>query len=119
MAKGKKKDAVVEEVPAGDVAKGQKLFVSRCAQCHMVDSAKKHKTGPTLHGLFGRKTGQAEGYTYSEANRDKGIIWNKDTLWVYLENPKKYIPGTKMVFAGLKKKNERADLIAYLEASTK
>lgn len=48
-----------------------------------------------------------------------GITWGKDTLWVYLENPKKYIPGTKMVFAGLKKKAERADLIAYLESATK
>lgn len=48
-----------------------------------------------------------------------GITWSRDTLWVYLENPKKYIPGTKMVFAGLKKETERADLIAYLEESTK
>lgn len=48
-----------------------------------------------------------------------GITWGRDTLWVYLENPKKYIPGTKMVFAGLKKEQERADLIAYLEDSTK
>merc|ERR1712224_834566 len=78
-----------------------------------------HKTGPNLNGLFGRKTGQAAGYSYTDANKKKGITWDKGTLWTYLENPGKYIPGTKMVFAGIKKKPERADLIAYLEESTK
>lgn len=63
--------------------------------------------GPNLYGLFGRKTGSVEGYSYTEANRDKGIIWNEGTLFEYLENPKKYIPGTKMAFAGLKKPKER------------
>jgi cytochrome c len=74
--------------------------------------------GPNLSGLFGRQTGQAAGYSYSTANINKGITWSEETLFEYLENPKKYIPGTKMVFAGLKKEAERNDLIAYLKDST-
>lgn len=74
--------------------------------------------GPNLNGLFGRKTGQAAGYSYSQANQNKGIVWESDTLFTYLENPKKYIPGTKMVFAGIKNVDERNDLIAYLKSAT-
>jgi len=67
-----------------------------------------------LYGLIGRKTGSVGGYDYTEANKDKGIEWNEKTLDVYLTNPKKYIPGTKMIFAGIKKPQERCDLIAYI-----
>ena len=72
-----------------------------------------HKTGPNLSGLIGRRTGQAPGFSYTQANKNKGITWKEETLFEYLLAPKKYIPGTKMVFAGLKKPQERASQCLY------
>jgi cytochrome c len=71
-----------------------------------------------LHGLFGRVSGSVEGFAYTAANKNSGVTWGEDTLFDYLLNPKKYIPGTKMVFAGIKKENERSDLIAFLKKVT-
>ncbi|KAK1514055.1 cytochrome c [Colletotrichum costaricense] len=103
----------------GDAKKGANLFKTRCAQCHTVEADGGNKIGPALHGLWGRKTGSVEGYSYTDANKKKGIEWNDQTLFEYLENPKKYIPGTKMAFGGLKKEKDRNDLIAYLKDVTK
>lgn len=99
----------------GDAYKGAKIFKTKCSQCHTIDRGSGHKQGPNLYNIIGSQAGTKEGFSYSEANKNKNITWNEQNLFDYLENPKKYIPGTKMVFAGIKKDDERSDLIAFLK----
>jgi cytochrome c len=99
---------------AGDPALGEKVF-KKCKACHVVDSD-KNKTGPHLVNIMGRQAGSVEGFTkYSKAIKESGIVWDEATLDGFLEKPKAYLKGTRMAFAGLKKEEDRADVIAYLK----
>ena len=103
---------------SGDVVAGQKVF-KKCKACHVVD-AEKHKTGPHLVNIMGRAAASADGYKkYSNAMKSSGIVWNEETLDGYLEKPKAYVKGTRMVFAGLRKEEDRANVIAYLKSYSK
>jgi cytochrome c2 len=103
---------------SGDAAAGEKVF-KKCKACHVVD-AEKHKTGPHLVNLMGRTAGSADGFKkYSDAMKSSGIVWNEETLDAYLENPKAYVKGTRMAFAGLRKEEDRANVIAYLKSYSK
>jgi cytochrome c len=98
---------------AQDIAAGERAF-RKCLPCHAVGPDARHKIGPVLNGLEGRKSGTIEGYNYSEANKKAAIVWNKETFADYIQNPMQRIPGTKMAFPGIKNAKEIADLWAYL-----
>jgi cytochrome c len=99
---------------AQDVEAGEKVFV-KCRICHRVGEGAKNLIGPTLNGVVGRKAGSVEGYNYTDANKNSGLVWDEATLKEYLKNPKAKIPGTKMIFAGLPKEEDIDNVIAYLK----
>ncbi len=111
---------VVAAHAEGDPAKGKKVF-NKCKACHFVDK-EKNKVGPYLKGVVGRKAAAVEGFKYSKAMQAKaaeGLVWTEENLDKYLAAPKKFIPGNKMAFAGLKKAEDRANVIAYLKSMAK
>jgi cytochrome c len=99
---------------AQDAANGEKVF-AQCRACHQVGPTAKNAVGPVLNGLFGRKAGTVEGYNYSPANKNSGLTWDEATFAEYIKDPKAKVPGTKMVYAGLKDEQRIKDLTAYLK----
>ena len=99
---------------AQDAALGEKIFV-QCKACHQIGENAKNAVGPVLNGLFGRKAGTIEGYSYSPANKNSGITWDEATFREYIKDPKAKIPGTKMTFPGLKVPKQIDDVVAYLK----
>jgi cytochrome c len=98
---------------AQDVAAGKTSF-NKCLACHAVGDGAKNKVGPELNGLDGRKSGTAPDFNYSDANKNSGITWNEAQFKEYIKDPKAKIPGTKMIFAGIKNDQEVNDLWAFL-----
>jgi cytochrome c len=101
-------------VPAQDLEAGEASF-RKCAPCHSIGEDATNKVGPVLNGLDGRKAGVVEGFSYSDANKNSGITWNEDSFKEYIRDPRTKVPGTKMVFAGIKSDKEVTDLWGYLK----
>lgn len=102
---------------AGDPEKGESVF-RKCKACHMVGEGAKARIGPPLNDIIGATAGAQEGYSYSPAMKkagEDGLVWSEETLFEYLENPREMVPGSKMIFPGLKKETDRRNVIAYLK----
>ena len=99
---------------AQDVAAGEKTF-NVCRACHEIGDGAKNLIGPVLNGVVGRKSGSYPGYGYSDANKNSGITWDEATLMEYLKNPRAKVPGTKMLFPGLKRDDDIVNVIAFLK----
>lgn len=99
---------------AQDAEAGRSVF-GQCRACHAVGETAKNGVGPHLNGLFGRKAGTVPGYNYSDANKNSGKVWDEANFTTYIKDPRGQMPGTKMVYAGLKDETRIANLIAYLK----
>jgi cytochrome c len=101
-------------VHAQDAAAGEKVY-AQCRACHQLGESAKNLVGPILNGVIGQKAGTREGYSYSAAMKDSGLVWSEATFSDYIQNPRGKVPGTKMIYAGLKDEKRTADLLAYLK----
>lgn len=105
---------------AADIKKGKKVF-NKCKACHTLVEG-KHRIGPSLAGVFDRKAGTVAKYKYSKAMKKAGaggLVWTEETLATYLKKPRAFVKGTKMTFAGLKKKKDVTNLLAFLKEAAK
>src|SRR5436190_7680994 len=100
---------------AQDAAAGEQVLKRLCSPCHEIGPEAKVKLGPPLNGVDGRKAGTFEGYSYSQANKSSSITWDEQSLAAYIRAPMQKVPGTKMVFVGIKNDKDIADLWAYLK----
>ncbi len=103
---------------SGNEARGERLFNQQCKACHTLDKDGARSVGPNLHGLIGRKAGATEGFSSSDAMKSSGIVWDDKTLVEYLKDPKGRVPGTKMVYVGLRQEAQQADMVAFLKKAT-
>jgi cytochrome c len=104
----------IGEARAQDAAAGEKVF-GVCKMCHQIGESAKNAVGPILNGVIGRKSGSVAGYNYSDANKNSGITWDEATFREYIKDPKAKVPGTKMIYAGLKDEQKVNDLVAFLK----
>ena len=98
----------------GDPAAGERVF-RQCQACHVID-AEQNRVGPHLFGVFGREAGGVEGFNYSPAMANSGVVWDEETIAAYLADPRGYISGNRMAFAGLRNPEQIADVIAYMKS---
>jgi cytochrome c len=106
--------AMAQAAHAQDVAAGEQSF-KKCFRCHSIGEGAKNKVGPELNGLDGRHSGSAPAYNYSDANKNSGIVWGEATFKEYIKDPRAKVPGTKMIFPGVKNESEIGNLWAYLK----
>lgn len=106
--------ALVAPADAQDIAEGQKSF-NKCRACHTVGENAKNGVGPVLNGLFGRKAGTVDGFKYSDANKNSGVVWDEKNFATYIKDPKAFMPGNRMAFIGIKNDTEIANLTAFLK----
>jgi cytochrome c len=102
---------------AANLKRGQLLYMV-CKACHDVEAGLPHKVGPNLHGIFGRKAGTAEGFRYTNALVQSGIVWTPVTMDAWLKQPGALVPGNGMAFAGIANDADRASLVAWLMANS-
>lgn len=100
---------------AGDAEAGGKLFSRTCGGCHQVGESARPGFGPVLNGVIGRTAGSTEGYQYSEAMKTSGVVWTRETLAKYIEDPKSVVAGTRMIFWGISDPEKIENLLAYLQ----